>query len=29
MLITKPRFDTFEEYLEYEHDSEQLHELFF
>ncbi|MDB9493974.1 Uma2 family endonuclease [Spirulina major CS-329] len=28
MLITKPRFNTFEEYLEYEDDSEQLYELF-
>lgn len=28
MFITKPRFNTFEDYLQYEDDSDQLYELF-
>lgn len=28
MLRTKPRFQTFEEYLEYDDNSEKLYELF-
>ncbi|MFM2380384.1 MAG: hypothetical protein RLZZ143_2966, partial [Cyanobacteriota bacterium] len=28
MLITKPRFQTFAEYLQYENNSEEYYELF-